>query len=253
MPSTAPASWIVRLARPCASALIVLALVPLEVALPAERTEVFLLGSLYRRHESVPSYDLQALRRVILAIKPDVLVVDCTPREVREQQVHASKIEYPGVIFPLIREHGWRVYPAEPDEPLFTEIVQSIVKANEALATERPEASAALRAYASGVYEALAVRWTSPSAVHDEVTVAAFAGKEALDADLVGPAMRDGARRWNRHWADAIRTAVRENPGRRVLAIAGIENRAAIAALLKADPRIALVDMAAWLRAHAAP
>lgn len=233
------------------SAALTLGLLLADVASTADRSEVFVLASLYRRHETVAAYDLATLRRIVLAVKPDVLVVDCTPREVREQQVHASKIEYPGVVFPLVREHGWRVYPAEPDEPLFTEIVQSLVKANQALEQERPDAAAAVKAYANGLFQALTIRWRSPADVHDDVTAALFAGKSAIDADIVGPVMRDGNTRWNRHWADAIKTAVGENPGKRILAIAGVENRAAIAALLKDDPRIALVDMPAWLREHA--
>lgn len=251
MLSSARATLLRTSVGPLVAATIAFVLVAGDVARSADRTEVFLLGSLYRRHESVPSYDLQALRRIILAIKPDVLVVDCTPREVREQHVHASKIEYPGVIFPLAREHGWRVYPAEPDEPTFTEIVQSIVQANQKLEKDRPDAAAALKAYASAMYQALTVLWRSPAAVHDEITAAMFASKAALEADLIGPAMGDGGRRWNRHWADAIVTAVAENPGRRVLAVAGIENREEIAALLKNDTRVSLVDMAAWLREHA--
>ena len=49
-----------------------------------------------------------------------MIVTDCTPTEIREQKVHASKIEYPQVIFPLVQQHGYRVYAGEPDEPFIT-------------------------------------------------------------------------------------------------------------------------------------
>jgi hypothetical protein len=68
----------------------------------APPTQVFVLGSLYSRHKTIESYDLDALRRVVLAIDPDVVVVDCTPTEVREQKVHVSKIEFPQVLFTVV-------------------------------------------------------------------------------------------------------------------------------------------------------
>jgi hypothetical protein len=98
-------------------------LMPLT-ALAEARTEIFVLGTLYTRHETTPAYDLKTLRRIILDIGPDVLVVDCTPTEVREQKVHPSKVEYPDAIFLLARERAYKVYAAEPDEPLFSEIVR---------------------------------------------------------------------------------------------------------------------------------
>ena len=104
-----------------------------DVGLPtSDRSQVFVLGTLYKRHEAVPRYDLAALRRTISAIQPDALVLDVTPRELATRKVWPGKIEYPGVVFPLIDAGRYRVYAAEPDEPMFTEIVQSIVEANQA-------------------------------------------------------------------------------------------------------------------------
>lgn len=218
--------------------------------LAAERTEVFVLGTLYKRHEVVPAYDLPALRRIVTAIKPDVLVLDCTPREIAEERVHPSKVEYPGVIFPLMREGRYKIYAAEPDEPLFSEIVQSIVTATTVFEKERPDAAAAWKRYGESTYGALTALWRSPADVHEHVTATALAGKQALDGELVGAALVDGSARWNRHWADAILKAAHENPGRRILATVGIENRAPIAKALEPEAALTVVDMARWLREH---
>jgi hypothetical protein len=250
MPRSAPHS---RLAHHFAASVLLFATVvgaSSQLSRAADRAEVFVLGTLYKRHDAVPAYDLPALRRIIVAIQPEVLVLDCTPREIAEQRVHASKVEYPGVVFPLMREGRYKVYPAEPDEPMFSEIVQSIIAANTALEKERPDAAAAVKSYRESTYAALATRWRSPADVHDEVTAAALAAKEALDAEIVGPVLAKGGERWNRHWADAIVKAAAENPGRRILALAGIENRAPIAKALEGHANMRVVDIAAWLRGH---
>ena len=52
--------------------------------------EVYVLGTLYKRHESVPIYSLEVLRKIVEQIRPDVLVLDCTPSEVRAQRVSAK-------------------------------------------------------------------------------------------------------------------------------------------------------------------
>ncbi len=215
------------------------------------QTDVFVLASLYRRHQSTAAYDLPALRRTILAIRPDVLVLDCTPNELKEGKVHASKIEYTGVIFPLLREGRYAVVPAEPDEPMFSEIVQSVGEERKRFSLQRPETAAALETYVSHAYAALGHHWQSPAAIHDEVTATVLKGVKALEDELYGPANADGQRRWNRHWTEAILRAVAEHPGKRVLAVTGVENRPFIVEALRQDPRVKMIDMVEWLRAHA--
>jgi hypothetical protein len=53
----------------------------------ADKAQVFVVATLYKRHESVPAYDLATLRKVILAIKPEVLVLDITPDELKNEKV----------------------------------------------------------------------------------------------------------------------------------------------------------------------
>src|SRR5262245_37575295 len=46
--------------------------------------ELFVLATLYTRHKSVAVYDPPALRKIILAIDPEVMVLDVTPSELKE-------------------------------------------------------------------------------------------------------------------------------------------------------------------------
>jgi len=184
----------------------------------------------------------------VLAIDPDVIVVDCTPTEVRERKVHASKVEYPAVTFPLANQHGYRLHPAEPDEPLFTQIVAPLSTARQSFARAQPEQARVLEELEEATYAALRLYWRSPIEVHDATTAALLRARKTLDASLYGEIQVRADRQWNEHWAAAIRTAAAANPGRRILATAGLDNRAEIEALLARDPDIKVIDMVQWLR-----
>lgn len=211
-------------------------------------SQIFVLGTLYSRHQTIAAYDLDALRRVVLAIDPDVVVVDCTPTEVREQKVHPSKVEYPQVIFPLVRQHGYRVYAAEPDEPLFTQIVQPLAQARSAFAEAKPEQARVLSDYDKATWSALKLYWQSPADAHDTTTALALAGLKALDTRVHGGLQAQANTRWIEHWVQIVRQAAVENPGKKILAVAGIDNREEIERELRHDRALDVVDMAQWLR-----
>jgi hypothetical protein len=215
-----------------------------------ERTHVFVLGTLYKRHDAVPGYDLSALRRTLAAIRPDALVLDVTPNELATRKVWPGKIEYPGVIFPFVDAGRHRVYAAEPEEPMFSEIVSSIADAMKTLERERPDVFRGLERLKDAAYNALYPSWQSPADVNSEVTDRVMAGKQALDARLVGPVMLEAGERWNRHVLQVIMRAAGENPGRRVLVLVGIENRHWFVDHLRREPDVELVDMEPWLRRH---
>jgi len=165
--------------------------------------------------------------------------------------VHASKIEYAQVIFPLMEAGAYKVYPAEPDEPMFSDIVKAVATAHQTFQQTKPEDSAAFQEYVKSTYAVLAKHWRSPAEVNDDLTGRVLGAKKALEAQLVGDAEGDGGRRWNQHWTDSIVRAVAENPGKRVLALTGIENRYWIVDALRHSPQVELIDIPAWLRTHA--
>jgi len=89
---------------------------PLRSARGGDKSgELFVLATIYAWHKSVAVYDLPALRKIILAIDPEVLVLDVTPSELKEWKVWPGKVEYTEVVFPLVRNGRYRLYPAEPE------------------------------------------------------------------------------------------------------------------------------------------
>jgi len=223
---------------------------PMASSSNADNQELFVLGTLYKRHEIVPAYDLAVLKKTIVAIRPDVLVLDVSPSELAEQKVHPSKIEYPGVIFPLVRAGRYRVYAGEPAEPMFTEIVQALGSANTQLNKDKPDDRITIQEFSDATYEALAKIWVSPADVNSAVTERVLGGKQALEARLLGAVHSDSWARWNGHAVEVALRAVRENPGKRVLMITGIENCAGVREHLRRQNSVNLVDMERWLHAN---
>ncbi len=58
--------------------------------------------------------ELFTAKRVIDAVKPDVLVLDVTPTELRTRKVWPGKVEYTDVIFPWLDATRAPAYGSEP-------------------------------------------------------------------------------------------------------------------------------------------
>ena len=216
----------------------------------AAKAQVFVVATLYKRHESVPAYDLATLRKVIQAIKPEVLVLDVTPDELKNEKVWPGKIEYPGVVFPLMKELKVRAYGSEPAEPLFGELSQAAGTAYRQLEQMHPQAFQTMKRHEQATYEGLKTVWRSPADVNSTVTDTIIAGKRALEERLVGETATSAQQRWNEHHAERVLDAARQNPGKRILFLVGIENRYAVVNQLRQNPHINLVEMESWLRAN---
>ena len=214
---------------------------------PAGPSEVYVLATLYQRHDSTPAYGHDTLRALIERIAPEVVVLDVSPKELREQAVHPSKREYPAVIFPLVQERGLRAYPGEPDEPEFTRIVQGLGAALQQFRTGHAEVAAADRAYQEATLRALAHLWRTPADVNGAVTDQLLAARRAYQDRMAGPEVAEAWRRWNEHAVSVVRQAQRENPGRRILVLVGVENCARLRASLARLPELRVVDMEKWL------
>lgn len=214
------------------------------------RSRVFVVGSLYQGHENVAAYDLASLQRVLDAIRPDVLVLDVSPTELKQQKVWPGKVEYTKVIFPYMNTHGLTAYAGEPDEPLFSRISGGVGKARKQMALDHPSRAQAMEQYRKATYAALKAYWKGPAEVHDADTEQMIAALKSYEAALVGPVEREGSHDWDAYAAAMTRKAVRAHPGKRVLQITGIENLPRVRAELRQAEGIELVDMAAWLRAY---
>jgi hypothetical protein len=210
------------------------------------KNEVYVLGTLYKRHENTNAYNLEALKKVIISINPQVLVLDVTPEELRLQKVYPGKIEYTNVIFPLVNSNNYRVYPAEPDEPEFSTIVNEVTKAHSDFKKNQPSWSRSLEEYNTSLYQLLIHSWKNVADANGKTTDQLLAAKLRLEGEVIGKGQAESWKIWNRHTTDVVLQALKENIGKRTLVITGIENASFIRQNLK-NEGVNLVDMEAWL------
>lgn len=223
---------------------------PVDLSPEKNKSEVFVLATLYSRHKTTPVYDLDTLKKIIRSIHADVFVLDVTPKELEEQQVYPSKIEYPGAIFPAVNSGKYPVYAAEPPEPAFTEIVNKVKEVRQQFRTSRPEAAKAVDQMTQSIFEVLKAGWVTPADVNSRITDQALAGKRGIEDKLTGPVDVECGIRWTQHIIQTTLQAAREHPGKRILVLNGIENCNVIREELRHNKDITLVDMEEWLRSH---
>ncbi len=216
-------------------------------AAPREPAEVAVLAALHRMHAEVPAYPASALEAAILRLQPDVLCIEVRPDRFAGRAPEANKIEYPEVVYPLLESRPYRVYPMEPENPLYDRIGAPYMAASRAFHEAQPEAAAAFAAYGKAMYAALQAYWTSPARVNDAVTDQLMRAKHALQEALVGEGERAGWEAWNAHFLQVITRAAEENPGKRIVVVVGAEHGYWLRERLAQAPGIRLLDTAALL------
>lgn len=223
---------------------------PLDVLAAGTRkkSEVFVVSTLYARHKRVPVYGLPVLRRVIEAVKPEVLVLDVTPTELRTRKVWPGKVEYTELIFPYLDDSGVVAYGSEPDEALFKQLTGSAGETYKAFNDGNPEGAKALDTLKGATYQALASGWASAADVNSARTDRLVAAMREIEEGLVGENVARVQAHWDGHHADRLLDVTRAHPGQRVLMLVGIESRYRVLQALQAADGIELVNMEAWLR-----
>lgn len=220
---------------------------PLQ-ATAADRSEVFVIATLYSRHKQVATYDQATLRRVIEAVKPDVLVLDVTPTELRTRKVWPGKVEYIDVIFPYLDATGVTAYGSEPDEALFKQLTGSVGQTYKAFNEQNPAGAKALQALKQAAYQGMAAGWKSAADVNSSRTGRLVAALREIEEGLVGENAAQVQQQWDQHHALRLRDAVRAHPGQRVLMLVGIESRYRVLQELQSAGGVQPVDVEAWLR-----
>lgn len=220
---------------------------PLPVS-AANSVEVFVISTLYARHKQVPTYDLATLRRLIASVKPDALVLDVTPTELRTRKVWHGKVEYTEVIFPYLDTTGVAAYGSEPDEVLFKQLTGSVGQTYKAFNEQNPAGAKALDALKQATYQALATGWKSAADVNSDKTDRLVAALREIEEGLVGENVARVQKQWDEHHALRLLDAVRAHPGKRVLMLVGIESRYRVLQELRSAGAVQPVASEAWLR-----
>lgn len=185
---------------------------------------VHLVPTLHQYHAAAPGYGFDALTKVLEGIRPHVLVVELSAAALANRRPQRVKQEYQHSVFPFLERHGLPAVAMEPGEPLFSELVGQGLEAERRLQARAPQRHADWQRSVGATFQSLLRSWKSPAAVDSLHTDEVLQAKHARENELFGAGCRDAWDRYNEHFAQAIAATAQAHPGRRVVALAGVEH-----------------------------
>lgn len=208
---------------------------------------VYVVGSIQRLHTSEPSFSFDHLRRIIEAVRPEVLVLEVRPDELAERKETQGRPEYPAVVWPYLAAHPTAALPMEPGGETFAAMTGAAGERFQAFGKANPEAEAYMTRLGHALSMVLQHHWRHPADAHDPVTADLIRAQGLAQAQLGGAEFEAGQAEWDGYMVARAREAIAANPGKRILVLASYRNLDAFRAGLKGEPRV--VDMEPWLRA----
>lgn len=217
---------------------------------PPPDNGVYVVGALHRLHESEDAFTFDHLRRIVVAIRPDVLVLEVRPDELAERKDTPGRPEYPKVIWPLLEGSQSTTVAMEPGSPQFEEMTGKASAEMKAFAARDADGAKRWSAYQKSFETVLQGHWRHPADAHDSVTADLSRSYYVMQRALVGDTLDAVQGRWDRFMVDRAVAAIRKAPGRRVLVLCSYRNRHHFEDAIRAEAANRLVSMDAWLRAN---
>ncbi len=215
----------------------------------AKDTEIFILGALHGLHEQEASFGYAELERVIEAIDPDILLLEVTPEELAGRLETKGRPEYPKVIWPMLARRGAKAYAMEPGQPLYGELTGDAGSQWGAFKKDAPADDAALTSHSNATAAVLLAHWKSVADTQDQATDALGRSRAELSAAMVAGTV-PGQRRWDSFMVESVKSAISDNPDKRVLVLGSYRNRFMFIEQLQGVSGAKLVDMRSWLEAN---
>lgn len=207
---------------------------------------VFVVGALQRLHATEPDFTFDDLRRVIDAVRPDVLVLEVRPDELVERKETPGRPEYPAVVWPWLAAHPTTAVAMEPGGEAFAAMTGAAGARFGAFEREKPDAAARMSSLRRSLATALQAHWRHPADAHDQVTADLVGAQGLAQARLGGDGFEAGQAAWDGFMVARTREAIAAHPGRRILVLASYRNLQAFREGLEGEGR--LVNMEPWLR-----
>jgi hypothetical protein len=216
-----------------------------ETAPPADA--VLVLGALHDLHAREESFAYEQLRRVLDAFRPDIVVLEVRPDELKDRTDTPGRPEYPKVIWAWLDEGRAEAVAMEPGGRRFEELAGAAGAAFATLGRSDPQGTAALTTFDDALETALLAYWRRASQTQDATTARMIDGYVALRAAIVGPAFAKVQADWEDEMARVATRAIEARPGKRVLVIGSYRNRGELEAAVRRTAAARVVSSAAFL------
>jgi len=125
---------------------------------------------------------------------------------------------------PLLQRHNWTAVALEPEGPRRSELIGLLRGAEESLRKTAPQKDEAFDTYNDKLFKYLLSEWHSAADVNASWTDRWFAVKHSFQHGLYGPQEEQGWEGWNQYFLQQIASAAKQNPGKRIVVIVGVEH-----------------------------
>ena len=211
-------------------------------------SEVVVLCTLHQMHEQTAFYSYSELSNDIERLQPDILAVELTGQDLKEKSDQITKREYQNSVYPLLRKHAWATLALEPSDPSRSELIGLLRQSEESLQKSSPQKDEAFDAYTDTVFKYLLSEWHSPADVNASWTDRVLAVKHQFQDAVYGPKEAEGWEGWNQHFLQQILGAAKQNPGKRIVVIVGVEHGYWLRGHLRDQAGVELRDTESLLR-----
>jgi len=205
-------------------------------------SEVVVLCALHQLHEQAHFYTYADLSAAIERLHPDVLVVELTPADLKDKVEQKNKREYQNSVYPLLRQHNWATVALEPEGQRRTELIGWLRGAEQELQKTSPQKDEAFDTYNDTLFKYLLSQWQSGADVNASWTDHLFAVKHSFQHGLYGPQEEQGWEGWNQYFLQQIIRAAKQNPGKRIVVIVGVEHGYWLREHLRKQDGVKLLD-----------
>ncbi len=213
-------------------------------------TGVYILGALHGLHETEEAFGYDDLRRIIVAIRPEIMLLEVRPDELAERKDTPGRPEYPRVVWPVLGGFDGTAIALEPGAWLFAQLTGEASHASKAFSERDPERARRWSSYQKALDTVLRAHWRHPADAHDSTTAELSRSYYVVQHALVGDALKTVQDRWDEFMTDRAREAVRSSPGKRILLLCSYRNRHRFEDALRTEAPERLVDIEAWLRGN---
>jgi len=213
-----------------------------------DTTIVIILGVLHSFHNSVPSYSLEKLESALHKIKPDIILAELTQSEIDSAKSQTFKIEY-GIILPYAKKNKISVLGLDPEEPLFSKMVDPYIKNQKDFPKKFPLESKTQDVFQSQLFDFLIKEhWVSISKTQSDTTNDMFKLKHRFQEELMGIEEKNGWNSFNQYYSDKISEVAKKSPGKTILVTIGIEHVYWLKEKLSSNSKLKIADTESLLK-----
>jgi len=203
--------------------------------------KIYLIPTLHQLHQTSRHYSFEKLKNILNLIEPSIILVELTEKDLASKKQQETKIEYNRIVIPFAEQHKVMMIAMEPNEPLYSELVESYMSNAKQIAKVKKEQVRAFNLFAE--------LYVAPLLNDDFRTVSDLAS-EKFDAltklkhdfqnQIYGEKEQAGWDKWNQIFADKIIKTDKESQGKVIAVLVGLEHHYWLKAYLQNKQSLSL-------------